>query len=109
MPVLQLLLVRSRGRNLDEVAGVYWLTKGDLSLQTEGFPLATQDQALHMRALQNVFTNSSTPQCRLCNSQPEIVKHLISGCTQLVGTEYKTRHDNVANISTGCCEVNNVI
>ena len=80
--------VRSHDRNLDEVVSVYWLTKGDLSLETEGFLLAEQDQALHKRALQTVFTYSSTPLYRLCNSQPETVEHLISGCTQLAGTEY---------------------
>ena len=80
--------VRSHDRNLDEVASVYWLTQGDLSLETEGFILATQDQALNKRASQTVFTYSSTPQCQLCNSQPQTVDHLISGCTQLAGTEY---------------------
>ena len=88
--------VRSRDRNFDEMASVFWLTKGDLSMETEGFLLAAQDQALRTRALQNVFSPSFSPQCRLCNSQGETVEHLVSGCTQLAGTQYKTRHDNVA-------------
>ena len=78
------------------MASVLWLTKGDLSIETEGFLLAAQDQALRTRALQNVFSPSFSPRCRLCNSQGETVEHLVSGCTQLAGTQYKTRHDNVA-------------
>ena len=88
--------VRSRDRNFDEMASVFWLTKGDLSMETEGFLLAAQDQALRTRALQNVFSPSFSPQCRLCNSQGETVEYLVSGCTQLAGTQYKTRHDSVA-------------
>ena len=49
-----------------------------------------------MRALQNVFSPSFSPLCWLCNSQGEIVEHLVSGCTQLASMQYKTRHDNVA-------------
>ena len=67
-----------------------------LSIETEGFLLAAQDQVLHMRTLQNVFYPSFFPQCQLCNSQGETVEHLVSGCTQLAVTQYKTRHDNVA-------------
>ena len=82
-------------RNFDEMASVYWLTKGDLSAESEGFLLAAQDQALYARVLQNVFSHSASSQCQLCNSQGETVEHLVSGCTQLAGTQYKTRHSNV--------------
>ena len=59
----------------------YRLTKGDLSMETEGFLLAAQDQALRTKALQNVFSPSFSSQCRLCNSQEETVEHLVFGCT----------------------------
>ena len=59
----------SSDSNFDEMARVYWLTKGDLFVETEGFLLAAQDLALRPMALQNVFSHSSTPQCRLYNSQ----------------------------------------
>ena len=48
--------VRLRNRNFNEMASVFWVTKGDLSIETEGFLLAAQDQVLHTRALQNVFS-----------------------------------------------------
>ena len=41
------------------MASVYWLTKGNLSVETEGFLLAAQDQTLNTKALQNVFSHSS--------------------------------------------------
>ena len=88
--------VRSRDSNYDEMASLYWLTKGDLSMETEGLLFAAQDQALRTRALQHVYSNSSTTQCWLCDSQAETVEYLISGCSQLTGTQYKLRHDNVA-------------
>ena len=42
------------------------------------------------------LTNFSGPQCQLCNSHTETVEHLVSGCGQLAGTQYKLQHDNVA-------------
>ena len=46
--------------------------------------------------MQHVYCASSNPQCRLCGTQAETVEHLISGCSQLAGTQYLARHDNVA-------------
>ena len=54
--------VRLCDRNFGEMTSVFWLTKGDLSIETEGFLLAAQDQALRTKALQNGFSLSS-PQC----------------------------------------------
>ena len=65
-------------------------------MKTGSLLFATQDQALCTRALQHVYSNSSTTQCRLCDSQAEAVEHLISGCSQLAGTQYKLQHYNVA-------------
>ena len=84
--------VRSLDSNYDEVMSLYWLTKGDLSMETEGLLFAAQDQALHIIALQLVYSNSSTIQCRLCNFQAETVEH---SCSKFAGTQYKLRHDNV--------------
>ena len=44
--------MRSWDSNYDEVTSLYWLTKGDLSMETEGLLFAAQDQALCTRALQ---------------------------------------------------------
>ena len=65
--------VRSWYINYDEVTTLFWITKGDLPMETEGLLFAAQDQTLCTRALQRVFSNSSTAQCQLCNSQAEIV------------------------------------
>ena len=65
-------------------------------METEGLLFAAQDQALHTRALQHVYSNSSTTQYQLCNFQVGTVEHLISGCSQLAGTQYKLQHDNIA-------------
>ena len=91
--------VRSRDKNVDELASSYWLTKGDLTFETEGLLIVAQDQALSTRALQQVYSGSGDTRCRLCNTQPETVEHLISGCSKLAGT---SRHDNVARYIHWC-------
>ena len=55
--VLHGYFVRSHDKNLDEVASVYWLTKGELPVETEGLFLAAQDQELCTRAMQHVFSD----------------------------------------------------
>ena len=61
-----------------------WLTKGDLSIESEGFLCAAQEQALSTRAVMQVY-NQCSSMCRLCGEHPETVEHLISGCSQLAG------------------------
>ena len=80
--------VRSRDKNVDELASSYWLTKGELTFETEGLIMAAQDQALSTRALQQVYSGSGDTR-RLCNNQHETVEHLISGCSRLAGTSHK--------------------
>ena len=72
-----------------------WLTKGDLSIESEGFLCAAQEQALSTRAMMQVYSQGSS-MCRLCGEHPENVEHLISGCSQLAGQQYKSRYDHVA-------------
>ena len=36
--------------------------------------------------------------CRLCGDGDETIKHIISECSKLTGTEYKTRHDWVGKV-----------
>ena len=94
--------VRSRDENADELASSYWLTKGDLTFESEGFLIAAQDQALNTTTVQQVYSGSANAQCRLCNTQAETVEQLISGCSQLAGMQYKLRHDNVARYIHWC-------
>ena len=39
--------------------------------------------------------------CRLCGHKDETIDHIISECSKLTQTEYKTRHDWVERWSTG--------
>jgi len=41
----------------------------------------------------NASTNNST--CRLCGSDAECVRHLLSNCTKFLKTDFKRRHDRV--------------
>ena len=95
--------VRSCDRNVDEVASVYWLTMDDLALEKEGFLLAKKKVSFWPHKTRHsaqehcrLFSLTLLPHNADCNSQPETVESLISGCTQLAGTEYKARHDDVA-------------
>ena len=80
----------------DDILSFNWLTKGDLSIESEGFLCASQEQILSTRAMMQVYSQGSS-MCRLCGEHLETVEHLISGCSQLAGQQYKTRHDHVAS------------
>ena len=79
----------------DDILSFNWLTKSDLSIESEGFLCAAQEQALSTRAMMQVYSQGSS-MCRLFGEHPETVEHLISGCSQLAGQQYKSRHDPVA-------------
>ena len=38
------------------------------------------------------------PMCRLCGAKEEATFHILCGCSKIAATEYKKRHDVVANI-----------
>lgn len=40
----------------------------------------------------------NTDSCRKCNSSPETIQHITSACKAIAQTDYKHRHDQVANI-----------
>ena len=86
---------RTCNTNWDRSTTFYWLNKGDLSIESEGFLLAAQEQSLPTRAMASVYNNNSSAACRLCGNHPETVEHLVSGCPKLAGTLYKLRHDSV--------------
>ena len=48
-------------------------------------------------AMQHIYSDHFSSQCHLSQDQAETVERLISGCSQLAGTQYKLRHDNVAS------------
>ena len=77
----------------------YWLAKGDLSIESEGFLVAAREQALSTNAIIHLHSHNVSPLCRLklCADHPETVEHLISGCSQLASHQYEIRHDHVAH------------
>ena len=76
-----------------------WLKCGHLKMHTEAQVVATQDQALAVRAVQNRIYGMSAPlNCRVCGMMPEYVEHLLSGSTPLTATMYKQKHDRIDRI-----------
>jgi len=74
----------------------HWLTRGDFTLETEGFLAALQDQAVTTRAMQHIFNSTFPSLCQLCGQHNETVQHLLSGWSVLAGGAYKECHDQVA-------------
>ena len=57
--------------------------------ETEGLVTAAQDQALNTRYYsKHIIKQGTMDRCRKCNTQPETVEHLISGCQILAADQY---------------------
>ncbi|XP_052755669.1 uncharacterized protein LOC113521769 [Galleria mellonella] len=85
--------------NVDKEASNAWLSRGILYPETEGFIIAIQDQVIETRNYQKYITKTLTSDtCRKCNSSPETIQHITGSCKAIVQTDYKHRHDQVANI-----------
>ena len=75
-----------------------WLRQGYLKKETEGMICAAQEQALRTNSIKySIDKTVDSPLCRKCKLSTESVQHIISGCTPLTQSEYKTRHDKVAS------------
>ena len=76
-----------------------WLRNGDLKKETECMILAAQGQALRTNYVKFRIDHSCiSPKCRMFGVKDETVWHVIGECSKLAGTEYKRRHDNLAEI-----------
>ena len=76
-----------------------WLQNGELKKETEGMILVAQGQALRTNYMKvRIDHRCVSPKCRMCRDKDETVWDVIGECSKLTGTEYKTRHDNVARI-----------
>ncbi|KAL0820165.1 hypothetical protein ABMA28_006098 [Loxostege sticticalis] len=87
--------------NVDKTASNEWLSRGELFPETEGFMLAIQDQVIETRNYQKYIIkarNLPTDLCRKCNSASETIQHITGACKSIVQTDFKHRHDQVANI-----------
>jgi hypothetical protein len=73
---------RSTDRQLISIEDTFlWLSRGDLTRETEHEMTAAQDQALQTKWHAETETDS---QCRLCQKFDETVEHIISTCPILV-------------------------
>jgi hypothetical protein len=76
------------------------LKNGNLFSETEGFVLAIQDQVIVTRNYSKFIMKQQNvvDACRLCGQNGETLRHILSGCQNLAGTEYLYRHDQVGKI-----------
>jgi hypothetical protein len=82
---------------IDKNLTFQWLTRGNLSIESEGFLCAAQEQALNTRAIaKNIYKTAQTDKCRLCNSAIETVMHIAAECSRIAQTDYLPRHNSVA-------------
>jgi hypothetical protein len=74
-----------------------WLLRGKLSIETEGFISAAQEQAIHTRAIaKNIYKTIANDKCRICGGHSETVMHIAAECSNIAQTEYLERHNIVA-------------
>ena len=91
---------RMHGQYVTEKEGIdwdrtwQWIAKGDLKGCTEALICSAQEQAL--RTNYTRFHIDHTAECNMCGRKGETVAHVVSECSKLAQTEYKGRHDNVA-------------
>ena len=82
--------------HVDQEMSFQWMRYTGLKGETEGLITAAQDQALNTRYYsKHISKQGSTDRCRMCHTQVETVKHIISGC-QLAADKYLNRHNQVA-------------
>ena len=71
-----------------------WIKHTRLKGDTEGLIIAAWDQVLNTRYYsKHIIQKVTTDKCRMCNSQPETVEHIISGWQILAGDQYLNRHN----------------
>jgi hypothetical protein len=71
-----------------------WLSKGDLTAETEGEIVAAQDQALNTKYYATKILHTETDSnCRLCQQLDETIEHITSACPVLAKEQYVKRHD----------------
>ncbi|XP_044760812.1 uncharacterized protein LOC123318260 [Coccinella septempunctata] len=85
---------------VDRTKSHTYLMQGYLYPQTEGTLMAIQDQVVPTRvyAKHIMKLQVETTKCRLCNIAEETIQHLSSGCSQIAGTKYLTRHNDMGKV-----------
>ena len=67
---------------------------------------AAQDQALPTRWRKvHIEKQAGTPMCRMCDQREETIFHILSECSKLAQSDYRKRHDKVAqNVHLNLCK-----
>jgi hypothetical protein len=89
--------LRQLSERIDRKWTFSWLSRGSLSIETEGFVCAAQEQAVLTRGIaRNIYGMNVPDQCRLCGNSTESVMHIAAECSILAPTQYLERHNLVA-------------
>ena len=76
-----------------------WLRKGKLQRETESLWIATQINVVRTNHIKSrIDTTQENSKCCLCGDRGETINHIISECSKLAQTKYKTRHDWVSKV-----------
>jgi len=76
-----------------------WLNISNLMKETEGLIMAAQNQAITTNCIKvNIFHQPGSALCHLCGCHVESVDHILSSCSTIAQTQYKTRYDNFARL-----------
>ncbi|XP_044757740.1 uncharacterized protein LOC123315901 [Coccinella septempunctata] len=87
-------------QEVDRTKSHTYLMQGYLYPQTEGTLMVIQDQVVPTRiyAKHIMKLQVETTECRLCNIAHETIQHLSSGCSQIAGTKYLARHNDMGKV-----------
>lgn len=89
--------IRQLDRDIDLNLTFSWLRRGNLSIETEGFICAAQEQAIVTRAIaSHIHGTNITDKCRLCGIAVETTMHILAECSKIAQQEYLDRHNQVA-------------
>ena len=82
---------------MDAELSFKWMKYTGLQGETEGLITAVQDQAPSTRySSKHIMEQGTTDRCRMCHTQSEIVKHIISGCQTPAADQYLNRYNQAA-------------
>ena len=88
---------RTKEKDVDQDKTHNWLSTPGLKSETEGFIIAAQDQCIKTNYHRTkILKDGTDPMRRICGKFQETVVHLVSGCPELVKTEYIQRHNKSA-------------
>ena len=99
----RLVTTRLEDESLSADGCFWWLTEWkNCPSHTIAGLVELFEQLLPMRVYTSQKTHTSTEGevvCRLCGKAPEIVAHILSGCSALAQSRYLSRHDAALKVS----------